>query len=248
MSSSASPQKNLVTSALATAVAEIATLPICTIKTQYQNGNESKSVVATVKHLYEHGGIRSFYRASFPAISSQMFTTSCKYTMYRALQASNLRIGSNAYVNNVLHGCLSGVLSTLITHPMDAVKIHWQMGAAFGPVWRTIGWRVFYRGYTKSLGKVLVGSSTFLPIYDTFMSNTNHPLLSSVSSAAISGILMQPLDYLKTRQLYGNDLNRTQSRLGQIKQCYRGVHLNLLRIVPHFGITMCTIEWLKAHF
>jgi len=238
MSSAAvSPQKNLLLSATATAIAEVTTLPICTVKTRYQNAPVGTSVRNVVRDMYTKEGVRAFYRASGPAVVAQMFTTSCKFTMYRSLQSSGVSLGSNLYLNNVLYGCISGVLSSLITHPMDVMKIYLQMGKGIRSDFTRLGYSMFYRGYTKTMGKLFVGSSTFLPIYDSLLAHTQNPMLSSLGSAVLSVTLMQPFDYLKTRQLYGNTLNA--------RQCFKGLHLNLFRVVPHFGITMCFIEWMK---
>ena len=43
--------ENFKNSAIATAIAEVATLPICTIKTNYQNTN-STSIIQTIKNIY----------------------------------------------------------------------------------------------------------------------------------------------------------------------------------------------------
>jgi len=39
-----------------------------------------------IARLYAQGGIRAFYRASAPAVFSQMISTSSKYTFYRKLE------------------------------------------------------------------------------------------------------------------------------------------------------------------
>ena len=72
----------VVNSAIATGVAEIVTLPICTLKTVYQN-TSSVSFVESAKKIYITSGIKGFYKASVPAIMSQMFSTSSKYAFYR---------------------------------------------------------------------------------------------------------------------------------------------------------------------
>ena len=64
--------RNIVYSSLATSIAELATLPICTIKTNYQN-THSNSIINTAKSIYSRGGIKPFYAASVPAIFGQVF-------------------------------------------------------------------------------------------------------------------------------------------------------------------------------
>lgn len=243
---------NLISSATGTVVAEIATLPICTAKTQYQN-THSPSLWNTMKSMYISGGISSFYRASLPAITSQTFSTCSKFVMYKWLRESKFQLSEWTSINRVAHGLIAGVTASFCTHPIDAVKVHWQMGKAFAPVVRQNGFKVLYRGYSKTFGKILLSSTLVFPLYETFMDQTHSPLLASASSAAISTCAMQPFDYLKTRQLYGNDLKEKSESIRarmswyrhNVLTCYKGLHINLLRIVPHFAITMCVQEYIK---
>lgn len=118
---------DLLSSAVATGCAEILTLPICTIKTNYQNSS-STNIGRTIRMMYAQGGARVFFQASVPAISSQIFSTSSKYFLYRGLE-HKFNPTNNPY-KRVLHGVTSGLVSTILTHPLDFVKVHWQMSPA----------------------------------------------------------------------------------------------------------------------
>ena len=248
--------RNLGFSAISTVIAELATLPICTVKTQYQN-TSGASVGATISRLYNSHGISAFYKASVPAILSQTFSTSSKYVVFRYLQAKEVKFvqdPSMSFVNKMLQGVIAGVTSSLMTHPIDAVKIHWQMRKPFVPVLKTEGPHVLYRGYRRTLGKIVVSSAMFFPMYESFLTNTEksnlslpvRSVLSSAASASIATIVMQPLDYRKTRELYGLDTKIPLWQSG--KALYKGMGLNLARVVPHFVITMTLIELLKLKF
>jgi len=52
---------------------------------------------------------------------------------------------------------------------------------------------------------------------------------------------MHPVDYLKTRHMAGLKLYDGWDP----RVYYRGLSINLLRIVPHFVVTMVVIEKLK---
>ena len=230
---------NLKKSALATAFAEVVTLPICTIKTQYQN-TSSNSIYATALQIYKKEGLPGFYKASVPAILSQTFSTSSKYVLYRYLEEKQ-------YAGKMINGMVSGLISSLFTHPIDSVKIHWQMRTPFLPEYYKHGPGLLYRGYTKTVGKMLVSSSLFFPMYDYFYEKSNkNAALAAFGSAMTSTTIMQPLDYLKTRHIYG--LQLYQGLHPSIY--YKGLSLNLFRVVPHFMIVMTSIEylnkWLKS--
>lgn len=225
---------DIINSAISTAIAEIATLPICTIKTNYQNTN-STSITQTVKDLHKKGGISAFYRASPASISSQVFSTSSKYFLYRYFERQNFK-----YSNKFFNGVASGILSSLITHPIDFIRIHMQMGKPIIPEIKTHGPGVFYRGYSKTFGKVFVGSAMFFPLYDYANSMFSNAFIASAFSAVISTTAMQPLDYLKTRHIYGKNMYHGFT----IKPYFKGLSLNLARVVPHFIIVMTTIDYL----
>lgn len=234
---------DFIYSASATAFAEIVTLPICTLKTNYQNSN-STSIINSAKTMFKENGLRIFYKASLPAIGSQIVSTSSKYVFYRYLEDQQFK-----YSNKVLNGLISGISSSLITHPLDSIKIHRQMNTPFTPELKKHGLKIFYRGYSKTFSKVLVGSSIFLPLYDTFEDHfkskkySNYSVLASLFSGFISTIVMHPIDYLKTRHIYGLPLYQGLNPLSY----YKGLTLNLMRIVPHFVILMTTINYLKNH-
>ena len=75
----------LYASAFGTLTAELLTLPICTIKTIYQN-NPYFNTVETIKHIYKQNGYIGFFSASTPAIIAQVISTSSKYTFYQKIK------------------------------------------------------------------------------------------------------------------------------------------------------------------
>ena len=223
--------RDMYSASIATAIAEIVTLPLCTLKTNYQNTHSS--IRETIFNIWKHHGVRGFYRASFPAIASQVLTTTLKYTLYNQLKRE---------CNTFAAGALSGILSSLVTHPIDVVKVHWQMATPLRPVFIREGCKFFYRGYKQTLIKTTCGSALFYPLFDIFHEYTN-AFLASVASAIVSTTLTQPIDYIKTRRMYGLSLNGWN-----ILPYYRGLSLNLGRVVPHFTITMTMIDYLKRSY
>jgi Mitochondrial carrier protein len=232
-------------SATATAFSEIATLPICTLKTNYQNSG-STSIMGTARNLWKTGGISSFYGASFPAIASQVVSMSCKYVLYEYFKTSSMATNRKGNVANIASGMVAGLISTLLTHPLDACKIHLQMMSRSST--KDGAWAHFrkhpvllYRGYSKTIGKILVTSACFMPIYDFLLLHIETPMFASMISAIISTTLAHPLDYLKTRHTYGLSIWHGWNP----RTYYKGLSINLLRVVPHFTITMSLISFLK---
>ena len=230
---------NLMISALSASIAEIITLPICTIKTNYQNTNSS-SIVSTTKNIYNSKSIRGFYNSSVPAVCGQAFSTSSKYTLYRYFESIEGEYSKKYYVK-ILNGLAAGITSSLITHPIDTMKVSLQMGNSFSSYmseFRQLGAKLIYRGYSKTFIKVLSSAAFFLPIYDIIRSKQYNPFVSAFLSAVISTTIMHPVDYLKTRHIANLPLFHGYNPITY----YKGYSLNLARIVPHFILMMYFID------
>lgn len=221
-------ETNATSAAFATIVAEIATLPICTIKTNYQNTN--LKISQCVQQIYSHHGIAGFYKASLVAIVSQTLSTTLKYTGYEVIKSKY------SDVSKPFIGLISGITSSIITHPIDVIKIHYQMQTPILPVIKENGLSLFYRGYSKTFAKVSISSMCFFPLYDKTREFTGNNFSAAFISAIISTTIMQPVDYMKVRHIYG---------LTFTNNYFKGLSLNLARVVPHFVITMITVEQMK---
>jgi hypothetical protein len=234
--------RHILQSSGATVIAEIATLPICTIKTCFQNAKTKQSVTQICREIYSNHGIAGFYRASLPAIGSQVISTSLKWTLYQKLKEKNhLFQDINSAQARLTNGLLSGIIPTLITHPLDVAKVHWQMRSPFP------GWRYAMRGYSKTLSKIAVGSVCYYPFYEYFkdvfaaqeqLSRNQKSLLSGICSGLASTLIVHPIDFLKTRHIYNQPLFLGWNPTAY----YKGLTLNVCRVVPHFAITMFCID------
>ena len=172
--------QRLYHSAVATVFAELATMPICTVKTNYQIQPPSlmKPIRTVVRTIYQNQGVGGFYASSLPAVASQVLSTTTKYTMYRWLDTHP----QNPVKNKFLNGLTAGVVSSLVTHPFDFFKLHIQADIPSLPILRESGARILYRGYTKTLWKVCFSSTFFFPLYDYFHQKTHNTALSASAS------------------------------------------------------------------
>jgi hypothetical protein len=67
-------------------------------------------------------------------------------------------------------------------------------------------------------------------------------MLSSGMAAIIATTIYQPFDYMKTRHLAGH---KPVYNWAFFKTLNKGLKINLLRVVPHFMITMSCTEYFK---
>ena len=226
---------NFFPCAIGTLCAELATLPICTIKTVYQNSAQTTKPVDVVLHIYRsHSGVRGFFQASIPAVLSQVISTASKYNFYHMFKSFR-QTDSEDLVSNSINGMAGGLLGSVLAHPIDVWKNHLQRGELF--MWRK-GMRVWYQGYTGSIAKNVVLYSCLFPIYDYYKLRFEHPSIAAVATTLTCSILVQPVDYYKTVLMAGN-------RFTGYMNPYRGFSMMVSRSVPHFMITTYVTETVK---
>lgn len=219
--------------------AEIITLPICTLKTNYQN-THSNSAIKTFKYMlnivhteYNGNYFKVFYRASLPAVTSQVFSTTSKMAIYRYLfQYSD---------NLMLNGAVAGFCVSLVTHPFDGIKIRDQIRTEKLLNTESNIIKNIYKGYSKTLAKTLIGGMLYFPLYDYIKSYDLPSHHSALLSSTISTCILHPFDYMKTRHCANFQWFVGYNPIKYMK----GLHLNLLRIVPHFTISMTLIDVLR---
>lgn len=244
---------NFIKSAIATTIAEILTIPQCTIKTNYlnieklQNVNNKNpifySIPNVVKHIWKINGIGGFFKAGFYGIPSQIVSSSSKYIFYKKLDSYNIEYTRSEIINKIINGCFSGILSSVVTHPIEVAKINTQMNNSIFRLIKNNNLMVFYKGFSKSLIKSAIGSSLFLPLFDIYNQHIQNPSLSAFLSAITAGTIMHPFDFLKTRHIGGLDWFVGYNILNY----YKGYTLSMMRLVPHFIIMMTTIDYLEKY-
>lgn len=230
---------HVIIPAFSVSIAELATLPICTLKTNYQN-THSLSIIVTFKNMikiadlnYNKNYFKVFYKASVPALFSQVFSTTTKLALYRKICE---------YSDNLmLNGATSGIIVSMVTHPFDTIKIRKQMRMDVLVKHETNIIKNLYKGYTQAFLKTVVGGMLYFPLYDYLKQYDLSPFISSASSAIISATLMHPFDYAKTRRCANLPWFVGYNPLNYLK----GLHINLMRIVPHFTIVMTLNEYLR---
>lgn len=241
-------QRDFHASFLSTAIAEIITLPICTVKTNYQTNLTYKSISTVCTDIFKKRGWWGFYNSSMVAVISQCVSTSTKFTFYTYLKSIR-NSKPNDIFNNGINGMIAGAISSVFVHPIDVVKIHKQTDMKFIPELKNIGIGLFYRGYSKSLSKNIILTSIIFPTYDFYKYYIYNTLIASLLSSITTTIILQPIDYLKIRHIAGVPLYLENGSVrDNIKYYYRGFHINLARVIPHFMITMYLIEVFKEKF
>ncbi len=227
--------ENIIPSVIGTLSAEILTLPICTIKTVYQN-NKSLSINQTINMIMKNSGYMGFVKASYPAILGQIISTSTKYSFYNYFKDVR-KTESTDILSNSINGILGGVFGSLFSHPIDVWKNYVQRNEKFN--WKSFNIKLYYQGYNASIYKNIALYSCLFPIYDYTKNKFNSIYLSSICTSLFLSIIIQPFDYYKTVKMTG------YSESIKLRDFSRGYFLMISRSIPHFLITMILTEKLK---
>jgi len=228
-------RKNLICSSIGIVTAETITLPICTAKTISQT--RGLSPLKSFEFIKKTQGLKGFYSSWGYAVSSQLFSLATKYSFYYLfkdkIQDFNF-IKKESYISNVFVGLLSGSVSNLISHPFDYLKVQKQQGKKLSELDFKI-----YRGFSKSLSKSIVLTSTIFPLFDFYKKYFNVFSASCLTSLTVTCVL-HPIDFLKVRHI--SNLKLYERNLWYY---YTSFSLNLLRCVPHFVIVMTVTDLIK---
>jgi hypothetical protein len=229
--------EHFISSCIGSACAEILTLPICTIKTIYQTQTVSKlTPLQITTNLYKTKGINGFFQASTPAVISQVFSTSSKYYLYHKIKDYRQTADSDV-ISNSINGGLGGLGGSLLSHPFDVWKNHSQRGQEL----LNLRMKTLYSGYSGTVAKNILLYSVLFPTYDFYKLHVTSPLLASTLTSITCSLVTQPLDYYKTVLMSGNKF------LGWTNP-YKGYNLMMLRIIPHFTISMTITDNIKLYF
>jgi hypothetical protein len=233
--------KNIFSSAFGTFIAEIVTIPICTLKTVYQN-NPKFTIINAYKHIYnQNSSYRGFFQASCPAIISQIISTSSKYSAYEYIKRVRGNSEKDDIFNNSINGIIGGFVGSIVTHPFDLWKNFVQRNESylhhlrFTDSFITHG---LYQGYSGSLAKNVVLYASLFPLLDFYESKTNHFWLASVATTVSVSLIIQPFDYYKVVKMGGFKFKNIQNPM-------RGFTLLLARSIPHLFITMSITKYFQ---
>lgn len=215
-------ESKILASSIGVSVAEILTLPICTIKTQYQQGSVV-SIKDSIREIYNRSGILGFYRASVPAVSLQIFNSTYKVSMFETIRREyNL----NSTKNLIIAGMFSSVSCVILVHPIDYLRACLQVGNK--PRLNNC-----YTGLSQALYKGFLAGGLYLPLRRILMEKYSdmESWKIGIISAAVSTTIVQPFDYFKNYLM----TNKKGSVIN-LKKAYRGYSLNMARVIPHFVI------------
>jgi hypothetical protein len=234
--------RNFAIGCVSTAIAEISTIPICTTKTVYQTSNHA-TIRQSVSHIIERNGLRGFFTSAPIASTNQVISQSLKYSLFYFLLGEQNYHKSpenhTPFYKKVFAGVGAGVIVSIVSHPVDICRVIIQRNESIKYEFMNHGWRRFYFGIHTNWLKVCISSSCFMPIFKVCEEQGLSAFNSSLVSAAVSTVIMHPVDYIKTMKMANKPIQIT-------KQIFtKGLSIHLLRIIPHFVMTMTIAQYLR---
>lgn len=241
---------NIIASSVGAIAAELLTIPICTLRTNYQTKiNYEYSTLNYIKEIYKRNGIKSFYNATWASSCSQISSLTIKYTTYeniKRMRNKNKEFPINNFVENCSISILSSWCASIFHHPFDVARIHTQRGDKIREHISKHGIiKVFKAGYGGTLIRNTLTSIIF-PLYDMYKdllkkNNINNMILAPILTSATSTILLYPLDYIRNRQMSNLEWNHGWN----LTKYYRGITFGLCRNTLHFSVFCYGAEYVK---
>jgi hypothetical protein len=226
--------------AFGSCVAEIITNPLFSIKTGYQTSNYTTRQV--ISNIYYQYGLLGFFNSVYSAVFARVISAFIKFAIYNEIK--NYRSISNDDIfNNMINGCIAGILCSFFVHPIDVISNSLQRFENFTVL--NLTRKILYSGFSQTIIRNLILYSILFPVFDYSKSITNNNIpLSCLITTTISTITLQPVEFIRTKWMARQNLGVYKSFLQSFKTCWRGYHLNYMANTLHFMISMSISHYL----
>ncbi len=218
---------------LGSIIAECITTPIYGIRTNYLTTHNT-TVKKIILDMYHTNGIIGFYNAIVSAIFARITSASLKYLIYNELKYYRENTEEQIF-NNMINGCIAGVLASFVVHPMDVVTNNLQRFKNINS--DMVSFKILYSGFSQTIIRNLALYSILFPVFDYMKYATgNNIILACMITSFISTCVLQPVELLRT--CYMAQQHDYIKKHLTFKMCYKGFHITYLANMLHFTIAM----------
>uniref|UniRef100_A0A8C6F716 Solute carrier family 25 member 30 n=1 Tax=Monodon monoceros TaxID=40151 RepID=A0A8C6F716_MONMO len=190
--------KPFVYGGLASITAECGTFPVDLTKTRLQIQGQKNDANFKEIRIGREEGLKALYSGIAPAMSRQASYDSIKIGVYQSLKRLFVeRPEDETLLINVICGILSGVISSTIANPTDALKIRMQaqnstlqggMIGNFIHIYQQEGTRGLWKGVSLTAQRAAIVVGVELPVYDL---TKKHLILSGLmGDTVMKGFLL----------------------------------------------------------
>ncbi len=228
----------IIASATGGFLSELLSVPLCTTKTVFVTNPQFTHISSAFLHIYKTRGFSGFYQATGPAITTQIVSSSSKFSIYTICK-SYRKTKDNDILNNSLNGIIGGIIGSTISHPIDVWKIHKQRNEMLNLKIRGI--RILINGYSQTLIKAISLNSMLYPLNDFYQSCGLTKLQSQICTATTTTTILYPIEFIRT-----NKMATTKANFGwDIRKYYKGIGIQYPLNIVRFITQMQTFYFVK---
>jgi hypothetical protein len=188
-----------------------ATFPLDLAKTRLQSSknNEYKNLFQVLSQIKKTDGIGAWYRGYSINFGMIAFEKAIKLTFNDLFRFLLTKDGHISIPAQILAGGSAGFFQSVITTPMELLKIRFQVGEknVISNVMKEGGIKAFYRGWISTLIRDIPFSCFYFPIYaglkgvSPFGGGAWWNFMSGLLSGGFAGFLVTPFDVIKVNFL-----------------------------------------------
>jgi solute carrier family 25 (mitochondrial phosphate transporter), member 23/24/25/41 len=261
---------SLVYGGIAGCIARTMVAPMDKIKIVMQVENNNFGFRQTILNNIKNEGFLNLWKGNminsvriFPYSGLQFFTYDlCKDVF------NNKKISNN---EKLLYGATAGIVATTFTHPLDVIRHRLMCYNNIKSIRHAvldIYKENYLRGFLKGYGSTVFSLTPFIAlnfaVFDIMKENIDPSIIGNnvvytlglgSASALISQTLCYPLDTIRRRMQLKESANKNGYKVAKeiikkegIRNFYKGMLPNVLRIVPSNGIRFAIFDILKTFF
>lgn len=268
-----SSKKQAFAGFIAGGTSSLLTYPLDLIKTRFQSTHYAhySSATKAIKSIIKLNGMRGLLSGIETSFIASSLAWGSYFYLYSSLKKW-LRYNVDQKLTPAQHltsSFIAGALTQIATNPMWVIKTNAQLNISgsfvsnMHSIYGQRGMIGFYRGLTPAFFAVFQSSVHFM-VYEELKYNVQskenkfmspmQTILVTIIAKTTAVLLTYPYQLLRTRlQHIGGesqkifDILQNVYRLQGLKGFYRGIHINLVRIMPSTCITFLVYETVQIN-
>lgn len=263
---------SLLYGGIAGCIARTMVAPMDKIKIVMQVENNNLSFRQTILNNIKNEGFFNLWKGNminsiriFPYSGLQFLT----YDLCKELfNSSDKKISNN---EKLIYGASAGVVATTFTHPLDVVRHRLMcykniksVNNAVLDIYKENYLRGFFKGYGSTIFSLTPFIAINFAVFDIMKENIDPSIIDNnvlytlglgSTSALVSQTLCYPLDTIRRRMQLKESSNKNGYKVAKeiiknegIRNFYKGMLPNVLRMVPSNAIRFTIFDTLKSFF
>lgn len=202
---------SLLISGLSGGIAEFLTNPLDFAKVRNQLNYSNKTI--SVYELIKKKGISVLFKGSLVGVQRQILFNTIRIGLFPTVQNTLFKQGPATFSKKIIAGMITGAMAVLVISPLDTIRIQLQSrndSITILQIIKSNNLLKLYKGFLPNVLRSTLASGIQLSTYShikqkltkQFKPLSIYPhILSSVVSGLLVSIIVQPLDFCRTRKM-----------------------------------------------